>query len=169
MTDDPKTIQYASEKAITPGHDTDGDKVDAVEQHGEDGHYVRSFTARQIHVSLEGSVALLPLIQRTDHVSGWTDRGRHLHLQRQEPQRRRPGITPPRLCNSLHLRLVHAAKRLGDDHRLPRQWKLHRLRRPLRRPSSGLCRRLLHVAGLDRHRCRRSDILQCLGQLLGRR
>lgn len=52
MADEPKTIPFASESAVTAGDDIDVGKVDDLDQHSEDGHYLRSFTARQIHVSL---------------------------------------------------------------------------------------------------------------------
>ena len=55
MADELKTIRVASETSVPAGEDIDVGKVDNVEQHGEDGHYLRSFTARQIHVILVDS------------------------------------------------------------------------------------------------------------------
>lgn len=52
MAEESKSIQLAPEIAVTPHEDANSDKIGDVEHRGEDGHYRRSFTARQIHVSL---------------------------------------------------------------------------------------------------------------------
>lgn len=53
MADEPKNIHSTTESAMGPGDDVDVGKIDEVAKHSEDGHYLRSFTSRQIHVSAD--------------------------------------------------------------------------------------------------------------------